>query len=293
MENSTLGNVITADSSKALDVILLSGQSNAVGYSRWDGADTCYEDVKMFRFGEGVVTESFVDTKNLATAQWEILKNGLGKNTMAFGPEMGIGQVFSGRYKTKDNDFGIIKYAYGGKGMWDYWLSPASVAQRLGKWDGDIEYLEYNGGMTKCGKGFRYIIETVREAVKKAIRQGYSNVNIIGMCWMQGEHDMGIQSSAKVYDKLLENFIKDIREILAADNLPVAVGQAKLGPAMHYPYLKEINDMQKKVCDEDEYDVLVPTDDLEMQPDDQAHYDTQSMKTLGLRFGNALAGLLG
>ena len=277
---------------KVLDIVILSGQSNAVGYSQWDEGETRYEDVKMFHFGEGVVAEMSTDTDNLANVQWGVLRNGLGKNSMTFGLEMGIGQVFSERYKTKENDFSIIKYAWGGKALWDYWLSPTSVKQHLGAWSKAEEYTEEDGGIMKCGKGFRLIIETVRDGIKKALKQGYGKINIIGMCWMQGETDMNVVGSSMVYDKLLKNFISDIREIFAVDNLPVAIGQAKLGAATNPTYPDKINNFQKKVCDEDEYAVLVPTDDLEMQPADQAHYTTQSMKTLGLRFGTALAGLL-
>lgn len=280
-------------SDKEMDVVILSGQSNAVGYSRWDEVDRSFEDVGVFRYGEGVVAEALTDTDNLAKVQWGILRNGLGRNAMTFGPEMGIGQVFSERYKTEKNDIGIIKYVCGGKALWDYWLSPSSVSRHIGKWDGDLETLEVKDDTVKCGKGFRYIVETVREAIKKAEQSGYNKVNIIGMCWMQGENDMYVSGSATLYGMLLKNFLQDLREILAVENLPVAIGQAKMGASTHPTYPDQINKLQKKVCDEDEYAVLVPTDDLGMQPDDQAHYDTQSMKTLGLRFGNALAGLLG
>ena len=105
------------------------------------------------------------------------------------------------------------------------------------------------------------------------------------MCWMQGENDATTPQSVPVYDKLLANFIADIRFYLENDNLPFVIGQIKTPDDVAGQ--AEVIEMQKKVVAADPLCSLVDTSDLSMKHDDAWHYDYLSMLTLGKRFAEA------
>ena len=269
---------------KVLDVIILGGQSNALGLSNWTGSDLVYEDVDFFGYGEGV------NVMSVSQVRWKKVQNGLGQNLLRFGPEMGIAQVCSERYKDSERDIGIVKYAWGGQKIYDYFLSPSSVEQGIGNLNSAKQYSDDEDEMT-CAIGFWNTVKTVREAEKQALRKGYDKVNIIAMCWMQGESDACKIESAGIYDRLLSNFMQDIRFYLSVDDLPFAIGQVT--PPAEAVYLKMLTEKQHEVIAADGNAVFVPSGDLKMKPDDLWHYDTPSMKELGRRFGEAVFNFIG
>lgn len=269
---------------KILDVILLGGQSNALGLSVWEGEDVVYEDVGMFCYGEGVSLLS------PDLARWKKTSNGYGLYSSRFGPEVGIAQVCSEHYRDSDRDIGIIKYSWGAQKLYDYFLSPTSVKQKIGKYSSAEEFSDDDDEMT-CAIGFWNTIKTVRAAEKQALKNGYDKVNIIAMCWMQGESDACEYASATIYDKLLANFMLDIRTYLSVDELPFSIGQ--ITPPAAAVYASTITEKQLKVIEEDGHAEFVRTEDLKMNPNDVWHYDTSSMKELGKRFGESVFRLVG
>ena len=110
---------------------------------------------------------------------------------------------------------------------------------------------------------------------------------------MQGENDALLPQSQKVYDRLLKNFMKDLRFDLNAENLPFIIGQIKIPQYDSQGNISQGNvdgqaaiiAQQKKVVTEDDYATLVDTSDLTMEePNNIWHYDKESMLTLGTRF---------
>ena len=267
-------------SPKTLDIVLVGGQSNAVGFSPWDAYDKIYSSVKYFGYGEG--------TSALDSVFWQDVHNGLGVNGNCFGPEMGMAEVYSQAYKDSDRDIGFVKYAWGGKTIYDHFLSPTSVAQGIGNTGVAKQYSDEED-VANCALGFWNTLKTIRRAVAKAKQAGYEQVNILAMCWMQGENDATTPASVPVYDKLLANFIADIRFYLEDDDLPFVIGQIKTPDDVAGQ--AEVIEMQKKVVAADSRCTLVNTSDLSMKHDDGWHYDYQSMLTLGRRFAEAAQAL--
>ena len=262
---------------KTLDVVIISGQSNAVGFSPWDGYDKSYPAVKYFGFGEG--------TSALESVFWQEVRNGLGVKGYCFGPEMGMAEAYTAEYKDKtDRDIGFVKFAWGGQSIYNYFLSPTSVNQGIGN-TGVAQQFSDEDDVAYSALGFWNILKTVRKATAKAKAAGYENVNVLAVCWMQGENDATNAASAPVYDKLLSNFIADIRFYLENDSLPFVIGQIKTPDDVAGQ--AQVIEMQKKVVAADPFCTLVDTSDLFMKHDDPWHYDYQSMLTLGRRFAEA------
>ena len=265
------------DTPKVLDVVIISGQSNAVGFSPWDNYDRSYPRVKYFGFGEG--------TSALESVFWQEVRNGLGVNGNCFGPEIGMAEVYTAEYKDRtDRDIGFVKYAWGGQTIYDYFLSPTSVNQGIGN-TGVAKQFSDADDAAYSALGFWNILKTVRKATAKAKAAGYDEVNVLAVCWMQGENDATNPASAPIYDKLLSNLIADLRFYFENDNLPFVIGQIKTPDDVAGQ--AQVIEMQKKVVEADQFCTLVDTSDLSMKHDDGWHFDYQSMLTLGRRFAEA------
>lgn len=267
------------ETEKQLDIYIVSGQSNAVGFSRWGDSKKEYRDVYYLGYGEG--------TEPLEYATMIDVQSGLGVNGSCFGPEMGMAAYLSEQYKNDETtDAAIVKFGWGGKTLWDYFLSYTSVNENLGSRANCQDFSDDDDAMY-CAPGYWYLIKTVRKAVQKATDMGYTKVNFVSVCWMQGENDALLPQSQKVYDRLLKNFMTDLRFDLNADNLPFVIGQIKIPQDSqgNIDGQAAIIAQQKKVVAEDDYAVLVDTSDLTMEePNNIWHYDKESMLTLGTRF---------
>ncbi|HCY52099.1 MAG TPA: hypothetical protein DHU65_05300 [Clostridiales bacterium] len=273
------------ETEKQLDIYIVSGQSNAVGFSRWGDSKKEYKDVYYFGYGEG--------TEPLDYAFMINVQSGLGVNGNCFGPEMGMAAYLSEQYKNDETtDVAIVKFGWGGRTLWDYFLSYTSVNENLGSKTNCRDFCDEDDAMY-CAPGYWYLIKTVRKAVQKATGMGYTKVNFVSVCWMQGENDALLPQSQKVYDRLLKNFMKDLRFDLNAENLPFIIGQIKIPQYDSQGNISQDNvdgqaaiiAQQKKVVTEDDYATLVDTSDLTMEePNNIWHYDKESMLTLGTRF---------
>lgn len=282
-----------AKEEKVLDVILLAGQSNALGLSDWSDTAVYYDNVEFFGYyGEGVTMtdrEQIDIEAGIDHCRWQKVQPGLGQTSSRFGPEIGIAGVCDERYENSDHDIGIVKCAWGGMSINSFFLSPTSVKNSVGnvseaqKWSDDEDTIT-------CGKGYWTMIKTFRSAEKKALEGKYTKVNYIGLCWMQGEADACDFSAASKYHRLLANMMLDLRTYLSVPDLPFAIGE--ITPPASAAYRSTVVEKQKYVCNNDDNAVFVPTNDLNMKPDDTWHYDTPSMKTLGTRFGEAIFGLI-
>lgn len=279
-----------AKEEKVLDVILLAGQSNALGLSDWSDTAVYYDNVSFFGFyGEGSTMtnrdQSDIDGV-IAECRWKKVQNGLGQTQSRFGPEIGIAGVCEDRHTNTDHDIAIVKCAWGGMSINSFFLSPTSVKKAVGDVSSAKTYSDDEDSI-KCGKGYWTMIKTFRAAEKKALEGKYTKVNYLGMCWMQGEADAMNFTAASKYNSLLSNLMNDLRTYLSVPDLPFIIGEIN-PPGSGAPYREMVIEKQKYVCNNDPNAVFVTSNDLTMKPGDSWHYDTPSMKTLGTRFGTAI-----
>lgn len=261
-------------------VILLGGQSNAVGISSFDYLKQKVSEQQAIEYEQGfsnIYINYFNDNGNTTTSngQFVSVKVGQGYSNAHFGPELGLAEYLS---KNCSNDkFYIIKYAYSGTNLGKQWLSPSS--------DG------VTGGLYTAFKKF------VKASLDYLKDKNY-NIKIEGMCWMQGESDSWTLHN--VYENNTANFIKDIRKEFnryydTEKMLFVDAGIAAIDNL--WTYHMSINSAKQKVATAHQNNIYIDTNayglTTEFEPfdkPDRAHYDSTSEILLGQLFAKAILG---
>lgn len=265
---------------KKAKIILLAGQSNAVGCSidqylqknisgeKYKEYSNGYDNVFINYFSDDVSSNGFVTCKN---------KQGF--NGICFGPELGIAETLHSLYP--DQVFFIIKYARGASTLNNHWLSPSSFGktgylyqQFISFVDANIEYLESKN----------YIVD------------------IKALCWMQGESDSYTEKMASKYESYLNNFIRDIRyrynKFSTNDGLAFIDAYIANIPDF-WIYYQIINTAKYNISLKSNLNVVIDTIAEELtclnEPEDEpdkAHYDSLSELKLGHLFGKELIKFL-
>ena len=262
---------------KVARVILLGGQSNASGCSldaylaqnvseeKYAEYTNGYDNVYIHYLAGDHRSQGFV---KCATLQGEL--------EGAFGPELGLAERLSQLYP--EETFFIIKCAWGGTNLYSQWLSPSSLG--------------------KTGTLYQQFVAFVQASMDYLMDKNY-NVQIAGMCWMQGESDAYPVEVATAYGDKLERFIVDVRkefsEYAADDGIAFIDAYIAANP-MYWVYYQSIN-----LC-KDEVASLSPMNDVvdtieagltcSQEPEgtpDMAHYDSLSEIKLGHLFAEHLA----
>jgi hypothetical protein len=213
-----------------LKIFILSGQSNMVGFGQVAGSPGTMETyVKSNPKAYG----SLVDKKGkpvLRDDVWIVnlsypgkekqgwLTTGYGASDGHIGPEYAFGFTVGDYY---EDPVLLIKSAWGGRSLQTNFLSPSSKKYPTPKADGDT--------------GFHYaeVLRHVKE-ITGNLKKFYPKYNgkgyeIVGMGWHQGWNDRISQPAVDVYEKNMENFIKDIRKDLALEKLPFVIANTGMG----------------------------------------------------------------
>lgn len=265
---------------KVAHVIILAGQSNASGASldeylkknvsaeKYAEYQNGYENVYINYLSGANRSEEFV---RCATLQGEI--------EGSFGPELGLAEKLHELHP--DETFFIVKCAWGGTNLFEQWLSPSSKGRT-----GDLY------------KQFVSYVETSVEYLKS---KNY-DVQIEGMCWMQGESDSFSVKSSLKYGEHLNNFITDVREKFSkySSNDGIAFVDAYIAPnPIFWVYHENVNKGKDEVSARSEMNVLVDTIseglDCSKEPEgtpDIPHYDSLSEIKLGHLFAEEIAAFL-
>ena len=265
---------------KKASVILLGGQSNASGCSldsylkknvsseRYAQYENGYDNVYINYLSGANMSNEFV---KCATRQGEL--------EGSFGPELGLAEGLHAEHP--DRTFFIIKCAWGGTNLFEQWLSPSS--------DG------------KTGELYKKFVAFVTQSIEYLCDKGY-DVQIEGMCWMQGESDCFLVESSDGYGENLYNFIEDIREELkdyrAPDGIAFIDAYIAENPA-YWVYYSGVNWGKSEVATRSPLNVVVDTIsaglDCSKEPEgnpDIPHYDSLSQLKLGNLFAEALIPFL-
>ena len=261
---------------KKARVILLAGQSNASGCSsdeylkknvsanKYSEYANGYDNVYINFLSGANTSEGFV---KCSTKQGE-MEN-------CFGPELGLAEKLHEIAPTEL--FFIVKCAWGGTNLYEQWLSPSSKG--------------------KTGNLYKKFIKYVDISVEYLISKNYE-VEIEGMCWMQGESDSFTVENATNYEEHLSNFIKDIRnefsKYASADGIAFIDAYIADNPE-YWVYYDMVNESKKAVSEQSELNVVIDTnaegltcsEEPEETPD-LAHYDSLSEIKLGHLFAERL-----
>lgn len=262
-----LADTLKAVSNEEANVVLLFGQSNATGCSHVQSLSE--NNPELFATYKAGFNNTFINfvCENFSNASMQFTNTTLGQaaSNAHFGPEVGIAEKLNNSSKRTF----IIKYSYGGTTLHNQWLNG----------NGN------RGGLYKCSLDFSKV------SMDYLINKGYK-LNILGICWMQGENDavQGVEGSyysntkklVEYYRKDLEDYQKNIRFI-----------DAKISDV--WKEYKVVNEAKEKFASEADNNYLIDTISMGLttkkEPKDSpdiAHYDSMSMVELGRAFGENL-----
>ena len=239
----------TTESKGDIDVWLIGGQSNAVGYGTDMPADAA-TDPRYFVGFDNTLYFGIHEMFKYNLPEIEPLKVGKGQQVskQSQGAETGIGKTVDPTGKMN----AVIKCAVGATALYPdltanistqvgTWTSPSYIEranmskddpnyQALGTFvnsKGETEDIPNvdlsvkitngnadNQGKVVAGNMYDMFIRTVTEGIRQLKEEGYTP-KIRGMWWMQGEAEASNATKAWLYDELLTCLINDIREDVA------------------------------------------------------------------------------
>ena len=199
-------------SEKIINVYLIAGQSNAVGYGMDTGKVIANSDERFTNGFENVLYYGKQERWNggMLDEGFQPLTIGMGVAADRSGAEIGIASAIA------DNGGmnAIIKCAWGATHL--YPDTGYDISLKQGTWTSP-SYIEKHGidldKTPMVGNMYRRFEDSVREAIGLLIADGYTPV-IKGIWWMQGEAEMFTLDMASEYRELFETLITDMRELV-------------------------------------------------------------------------------
>ena len=269
----------TDSTPKPVNVIVISGQSNAVGCTYNSCITRSIGNAKYKEYLEGYPGVKIAydcwtkDVKPTGTVFYSqnSSKNydfvnvmlGQGNSLVTFGPEVGISESLHEEY---DGKLFLIKYACGASNLKDDWAKRNSPM-------------------------YGRFISFVKMEMEKLKGLGF-DPSIKAFCWMQGEGD----SYPNYYDQYEENlsgFVANVREDLKelSGNKDVPFIDAGISNAKQWEYYAEVNEAKKKFAESNDNNFYIDTIEAGLHTDqepfdtpDTAHYDSESQVQLGKLF---------
>ena len=266
----TVSDTLPNGNGKVARVILLGGQSNASGCSIDEYLRKNVSEEKYAEYENGY-DNVYINDLSGQNASGGFVKCSTRQGELGgyFGPELGMADKLNELYP--DEEFFIIKCAWGGTNLFEQWLSPSSEG--------------------KTGKEYKSFIAFVQSSIDYLISKDY-DVKIEGMCWMQGESDCFMVETSENYGVHLENLIKDIRKKFSkysADGGIAFIDAYIAENPVFWVYYEGVNQGKTRVAALSELNCVVDTSDLVCtgEPEDTPdipHYDSLSEIKLGHLF---------
>lgn len=244
--------VIFTSEDKVLDIYLILGQSNAVGYTNIQDKSAAYAYMGARKFSSVLFAgatrwHSDGSVHYNENYNWKAteLGFGVGDSKDKMGPEVGMAKALAEVYNTESGKVaGLFKYGHGGTSLlqrswptmadgdsnkYGTWASPSYAAK---KWNMDEK--TYYAGEDRTGELYREFLQILEKKLVFLVNLGYTNINIKGLYWMQGEND---RTNPDEYKVAFGYFVSDIRRDVAAlvkkltggddrgaANMPILVG---------------------------------------------------------------------
>jgi len=267
-----------------VDVVVISGQSNAVGCSDYSylydtmGADKYREyanDYPEIQIAFDSYTKDenkqFFSQNASPRENFTDVKLGQGNSTLTFGPEIGIAETLHERYANK---LFLIKFACGASNLKDDWMNKTSPM-----YPKMMDYIALQVQHLKA-KGY---IPTIR-----------------AFCWMQGEGDAWLNYYETYFDNLstfAANVRADLRQYAGGKDVPFI--DAGISDSEQWQYYREVNEAKVRFAALSDNNIYIDTIEeglhTHLEPThnpDTAHYDSASMIELGHLFANAFEPFL-
>ena len=271
-------------------IIILAGQSNAVGVAHVKYLSRHFSGEKIEKFKEGY------DGVLMNYYSHDMKSNGFVKTTLGcaekgkdtFGPEVGIADFLSEKYPNEK--FFVVKSAVGGTNLFYDWLPPSCEGeyQRESFGFGDTESEFYRKG----GWCFNELVKVLGESISILENQGYKP-EIYAFCWMQGESDALETGTVEKYGERYENLLKDLNEKFGEYMKNCVYIDA--GISEIWQYYREMNQWKENHAKKTENSFYIDTiaqglvTSKEPEPEvDIAHYDSDCTIKLGYLFAEKI-----
>lgn len=294
---------------KDIDVYLIAGQSNGVGYTAVDSESEQAEIAKDERYRNGFddvkyygYVECNKDTTLPANIALRSVKLGKGADSQGktretkyetFGPELGMAKYFTDNGIANTN-YGIIKYAAGGTAIYDEFTS--NMGSQYGNWMSPSLVAKYGkGSATLTGLCYANFLTTVRQGLKAYKDNGYNPV-IKGLAWMQGESESQSANNSKRYAELLSTMIADMRKDLteiSGQNLSELLTVVAKIPSKYKDvvssaaYVDVVRAQMDAVAENDADVITIDNDFVTLPGTDNHHYNVPDMLQVGHNFAEA------
>lgn len=233
-----------AASKGTINVWLIGGQSNAVGYGNEVPAEAL-DDYRYYNGFENTLYWGVHEQPQFNPDEFVNLTLGRGQTNVRNGAELGVAKTLDSTGEMN----AVIKCAWGATALLPSltstistkvgtWTSPSYI-ERANMASTDENYREQGmyipwnsetavdipdvdtsvtisndefgyAGEINAGHMYTLFIETVTEGVEKLVAMGYTPV-LRGMWWMQGEAESSSAQWSALYDEALECLINDIR----------------------------------------------------------------------------------
>ena len=227
---------------KKATVIILAGQSNAVGVGHIEYLPKYYSPEKIREFNEGYsnIQISFI-SHNMKSPGF--IPTGLHCTELkggTLGPEVGMADELNAMYPGQE--FFIVKCATGGTSLWRDWLSPSGGPEYDPNAYSESPAITVqrvdNGLPMPHGWHFNELVKHVRESLDYLESQGYEP-EIRGFCWMQGEADACYEDHNAAYGARYDALLKDF--VAAFPTYTETCVFADAGVSTTWPYHPQMN----------------------------------------------------
>lgn len=304
-----------------MDIYLIGGQSNAVGFSSIKNMKDLQAKIPELAEG-GFTNVHYAGSSRYGSIPvssnekaWGKTKAGFGATSRYIGPELGMAQSLSQYYNAETGRHaGIIKFAHGGSSLLDIssgenatgnWVSPSYAAYLNTSYADD----DITGGY------YRLFLAQVKKNISQIKEySGHTKINIVGLYWMQGETDA---AQRKKYEVSFNYFVQDLRRDLAeimleftggesdcgASNMPILIGAISEGFAIaNSQTVKRVNrpfiELQKTLAetiencyfvDNSQYLITKWNPEIaraDILGSDQYHWNQDDMLQIGINVGN-------
>ena len=282
---------------KIINVYLIGGQSNAVGYGKDEGNIIANSDSRFVNGFDNVLYFARQERNSgvVVSNQFQPVKIGYGHEGNSCGAEIGIASAIADNGKMN----AIIKCAFGATHLYPDTLYEVSLEE--GTWTSPSYIKKHNIDITTnkfVGAMYRWFEETVTEGIEMLIADGYTPV-IKGMWWMQGEAEMGNLEMAYAYSELLEILIKDIRKTVSditgsdCSDMPFVFGLPSWNPSYTGAptYQDKVREQMTTVANNTNIVNAASVDCKGLTQHDVWHFKASGQKYLGEKFVEALQTL--
>ena len=281
-----------SESENIINVYLIAGQSNAVGYGMDTGKVIANSD---HRFTEGFENVLYYGSQerwngSYPNKNFAPVKLGMGVAHDRSGAEIGIASALADNGEMN----AIIKCAVGATHLYPDTQYEVSIKQ--GTWTSP-SYIENNNVDLSENEMIGYMYsrfeQTVNDGLRLLIEDGYTPV-IKGVWWMQGEAEMFTLEMASEYRELYKTLILDMRNTLSeitgydCSEVPFICGLPKWNTKNSPPpaYQGMVRTAMKTVAGE--LTNVGYVDCMPLTQHDDWHFDAAGQKYLGEQFISCL-----